>query len=324
MLLDLPSQLPVEVMRFDGESGIGHVMRAFWANGMSMTRVYEWLHVRLGKPLRDVDARVLAWVVQAPPEWLAERLFMAPGAADDRRVRLGARTFSAAPLLMGKTARICPRCLSELGFCDLGWSFKFAPTCPKHGVPLLGACVHCKRTISWDRPQIDICRCGRYYKPAHATGEPPPAALAWALWVRARLSTGAAPGQEDGIRVAVPRMLDELSLDGAFRLVEAFGFFEEADEQPLAAASTARSIAGAISVIVRGLERLMLIDGNLGWVRDLGPRLHIAALERLRAYAVDAADANCAALLLRNLGDCSGRDVDMRGRHARGQMALFN
>jgi hypothetical protein len=157
MQLDRLSHLPVAVNRFDRESGMSYVMRSFWCNGMSMKRGYEWLHVRLGKPLREVDARVLAWAIQAPPEWLVERLFVLSGLGDDRRLLLGTRPFSATSLLLGKSARVCPHCLSEFGFCDLSWCFKLAPVCAIHGVPHLDACSHCRRAISWDRPQIDIC-----------------------------------------------------------------------------------------------------------------------------------------------------------------------
>lgn len=302
---------------------MSHVMRAFWGNGMSMKRGYEWLHVRRGKPLREVDARVLAWAVQAPPAWLVDRLFVVSGLADDRRLRLGARQFSAASLLIGKSARVCPICLSEFGFCELSWSFKLAPVCPRHKVPYLGTCVHCRQSISWDRPQIDICTCGRYFKPASVVADPPAAVIAWVDWVAARLAPSSVASRETEGLLAVPRMLNELTLDGAFRLIEAFGLLQRPDEQPLVAAATARSIPGAVGLIARGLERLAHIDGRLQKVRDLAPQIHISALERLRAHAADTADANCAAVLLRHLGDRSDRDVDMRGRHARGQMVLF-
>jgi hypothetical protein len=323
MLGDPSGHLPVAVKRFDAESGMSHVMRAFWGNGMSMGRAYEWLQVRRGKPLRDVDARVLAWAVQAPPDWLADRLFVVSGQVDDRRLRLGARRFSAASLLSGKSARICPNCLSEFGFCELSWCFKLAPVCPRHKVPYLGICVHCGRSITWDRPQIDICNCGRYFKPASIVAEPPAALIGWVHWVAARLAppSVAFPGGEG--HLVVPRMLNELTLDGAFRLIEAFGLLQRPDEQPLAAAAASRSIAGAIGLIARGLERLALIDGRPHRVRALAPQIHISALERLRAHAADTVDANCAALLLRHLGDRSDCDVDMRGRYARGQLVLF-
>lgn len=320
---DPSGHLPIAVKRFDAESGMSHVMRAFWGNGMSMKRGYEWLQVRRGKPLREVDARVLAWAVQAPPDWLADRLFVVSGLADDRRLRLGARQFSAASLLIGKSARVCPNCLSEFGFCELSWSFKLVPVCPRHKVPFLGTCVHCRQSITWDRPQIDICNCGRYLKPASVVAEPPTAVIDWVHWVAARLAPSAIVSHEREGHLAVPEMLNELTLDGAFRLVEAFGLLQKPEEQPLVAAATARSIAGAVGLIARGLERLTLIDGRLQKVRDLAPQIHISALERLRAHAADTADANCAAVLLRHLGDRSDRDVDMRGRHARGQMVLF-
>ncbi len=302
---------------------MSHVMRAFWDNGMSMKQGYEWLRIRRGKPLRDVDARVLAWAVQAPPDWLTDRLFVASGQADDRRLRLGARQFSATSLLIGKTARVCPNCLSELGFCELSWSFKLAPVCPRHKVPYLGTCVHCRSAVSWDRPQIDICNCGRYFKLAPVVAEPPAAVIGWAQWLAGRLDQPSGASRETEVNLAVPRMLNELTLDGAFRLVEAFGLLQRPDQQPLAAAATARSVSGVVALIVRGLERLALIEGRLQKIRDLGSQIHIAALERLRAHAADTVDAKCAGVLLRHLGDRSECDIDMRGRYARGQMTLF-
>lgn len=298
-------------------------MRALWNNGMSMKRAHDWLQVRLAKPVRDVDVRVLAWAVQAPPEWLAERLFLVSGTANDRRLRLGTRQFSAASLLPGKTARVCPYCLSEFGYCDLSWSFRLAPICWRHAVPHLAACAHCGRTISWDRPQIDICTCGRYFRPRSVAVKPPLAATDWALWVARRLAPSGTPGNEARTQPSIPRILEQLTLDGAFRLVEAFGLLQKPDDPPSVAAATARSIAGAIEVICRGLERLTLIDRDVRCVRDLSAQIHVSALERLRTQAVDANDANCASVLLRHVGDRSDGDADMRGRYVRGQMTLF-
>ena len=323
MQIEPVGRLPVTVKRFDNESGMSHVMRAFWGNGMSMRRGFDWLRVRHGKPLRDVDARVLAWAVQAPPEWMADRLFLVSAVPNDRGLRLGSRLFSSASLLIGKPARVCPHCLSEFGFCELTWSFKLAPVCPKHKVFHLGSCLHCRQTISWDRPQIDICTCGRYLQPASIVSEPPPAVFDWVRWVAVRLAPTSVAWAETGDFQAVPKILNGLTLDGAFRLVEAFGLLKKPDEPPLVAARTARSIVGAVGLIVRGLERLALIDGRLHRVRDIAPQIHIAALERLRAHAADTVDSNCATVLLQHLGDRSDCDVDMRGRHARGQMVLF-
>lgn len=302
---------------------MSHVMRTFWGNGLRLKRGHEWLHVRFGQPLRDVDVRVLAWAVEAPAEWLSERLFVAVGLGDDRRLRLGTQQFSPAAVLPGKSARVCPHCLSEFGFCDLVCSFKLGVVCPRHKVPYLGVCMHCRRTISWDRLQIDICKCGRYLKPPPVLFDPPAPVIGWAQWVSERVATSLGTSVEAEGHPPVPKMLNELSLDGAFRLVEAFGMLTRADEQPRAAAANARSVAGAVEMIARGLERLSLIDGRVHRIRDLAPQIHVAALERLRASAVEAVDSNCAALLLRHLGDRSGCHVDMRGRHPRGQLSLF-
>jgi hypothetical protein len=51
-------------------------------------------------------------------------------------------------------------------------------------------------------------------------------------------------------------MLNELSLDGAFRLVEAFGLLKHPDEQPRAAVATARSVAGALGVHLISVQKV--------------------------------------------------------------------
>jgi len=324
MAPDPHGRLPVAVRRFDMESGMSHVMRAFWENGLSMDRACQWLKVQLTRPLRTVDARVLAWAVQAPTDWLSERLAIVSDTTSAWWLQFGGQEISAPLVLIGRAARICPLCLSELGFCEMTWSIRLAPVCQRHGCLLLGACGHCRRPIGWDRPNVDICNCGRYFRPAREVGQLPKAVFDWTRWVALRLAWPLGSVVEAGGQLSVPKMLNEMSLDGALRLVMAFGLLQRPDQQPRGAATAARSIEGAVGVIARGLERISLIEANLRRIRDISPQIHLDALERLRARAMCAADMNCASLLLRHVADRSDCDVDMRGRHVRGQMTLFD
>jgi hypothetical protein len=115
------------------------------------------------------------------------------------------------------------------------------------------------------------------------------ATIDWVRWVAVRLAPTSVAWAETGDFQAVPKILNGLTLDGAFRFVEAFGLLKKPDEPPLVAARTARSIVGAVGSIVRGLERLALIDGRLHRVRDIAPQIHIAGRCHQPAYPMGGA-----------------------------------
>ena len=123
---------------------------------------------------------------------------------------------------------------------------------------------------------------------------------------------------------SVPRFLDELSLDGAIRLVEAFGILRVVADPPRAAARAACLQQGRAGLIERGLERLEEIDGSPERVLARAEFIHVPALERLRATGVTQADSKCAALFLRYLRAPASEAADRRGRHGRGQLFLFD
>ncbi len=315
-------QFPLEVSRIDHESGMSHLLRAFHANGVPMKRGFGWLRVSLGKPLRSVDARVLAWAARTPADWLSERLLLTPEHHDDRWYRLAGHRLSSAACSAGRTARLCPQCVQQSGCCNLSWMLRLVSGCARHGTLLIDLCPHCRLKIVWDRPAIDVCRCGHYLHAKEPRPSMPASVIAWVGWVERRLAL-ADPSLVVVSDQDVPGMLGQLSLDGAMRLVAAFGLLRRSGDQPQLARAAARSNAGMAALVARGLERLRYIDTEPHRVSEIESLLHVPGIERLRAHGVDDADGQCAALLLRCLSDTGDRQRDGRGRYHRGQLPLF-
>ena len=220
--------LPIIVPRFDDESGMSYVMRSFWSNGLSFDRGFKWLHIRPGRPLHNRDLQLIAWTMQAPPAWLLSRLLHSTGSVGNAWVALGSHEFRPGTTLCGRVARLCPQCIRERDYCGLSWVLKHVPCCEKHGLPLLERCLHCGDEISWNRPAIDLCRCGRYFQPVDGGVTMAHSVLEWCRWVSARLMSLEQYPHQLPLQEDIPRVLNEVSLDAAFRLVEAFGLLHRA------------------------------------------------------------------------------------------------
>jgi hypothetical protein len=63
--------------------------------------------------------------------------------------------------------KICPACLAEQNYCRKIWELSFITACPHHNCLLIDSCQNCETGIRWNRPAVNICRCGydfRYSK----------------------------------------------------------------------------------------------------------------------------------------------------------------
>lgn len=56
--------------------------------------------------------------------------------------------------------KICPKCLSESGYCFRVWDCSFVTACPLHECLLLDSCPKCRRRIRCIRKSLSICPCG--------------------------------------------------------------------------------------------------------------------------------------------------------------------
>lgn len=312
--------LPVRVVTIDDESGIGRLARTFWTNATTKRRAEVWLQVALNRPWKSADVRTLAWATQTSFEWLSHRSFLHPEVRTDRWCRFAGHAFRSTASPPGRSARMCCRCVRERGYCKVSWLMRTVPGCAEHGL-FLDACRHCGRRITWDRPAIDVCTCGRYLVSDQAGEGLSAQVTAWARWVEWRMGFAQVRGDAQG--VTVPLLLDALSVDGASRLVEAFGLLRAPADSTCAATAAARTATGFAAVIGRGLRRLAAVDGAPTAIRPMADEVHVPALERLRAIAANEADSACASVLLRQMQIPEAAEVDMRGRYGRGQRRLF-
>ena len=320
MSIEPVAPLPVRVIAADDESGISSLARTFWKNGTTKRRAEAWLHVPLDQPWRSAEVRTLAWATQSSYEWLSHRSFLHSEVRTDSWCRFAGHAFRSTASPPGRSARLCWQCVRERGYCKASWLLRTVSRCADHGL-LMEACPRCGRRITWDRPAIDVCVCGRYFMPDRGEDVLSAQPSAWTRWIEWRLGFAQIrPGASDGF---VPPVLDALSIDGASRLVEAFGLLRTAGDSSRGATVAARTAEGFANVIERGLRRLAAIDGELDAMRALADELHVPALERLRSIAVSEADSACAALLLRQLQNTRDAQVDLRGRYGRGQRMLF-
>ena len=56
--------------------------------------------------------------------------------------------------------KICSLCLSEKNYLRKVWEISLFTACPIHKCLLLDACLNCSNKIEWERPTIELCRCG--------------------------------------------------------------------------------------------------------------------------------------------------------------------
>ena len=170
---------------------------------------------------------------------------------------------------------------------------------------------------------IDLCRCGRYFQRVDGGVTMAHSVREWCRWVSVRLMSLEQHPRQLPLQEAIPRVLNEVSLDAAFRLVEAFGLLRRADESIHAANPRRQSCESIGNAIARGLERLTLLENDPSAAERLAPLIHLAGLERLNTRAKTIEDRRCASLMLERL--CSGRkfNTNFRGQSAGRQLTLF-
>lgn len=74
---------------------------------------------------------------------------------------------NSAPLRLAKPS-ICPRCIAENGYIDAFFDLSIAVACPVHRCKLTSHCPSCGQQLSWFRPGLLTCRCGKTLAEAQA------------------------------------------------------------------------------------------------------------------------------------------------------------
>lgn len=314
-------RLALSVAPQPGESAMSLMLRAFQANGVGYEEGMRWMGVDRRQALGDADVATLAWALHADVDDVRSRLVQLEWRGGSRWVHLAGQRLSRWVAPTSMLAKVCPACLRERGFARIAWMTRAAPACAGHGYSLIQHCNACGRHISWARPAVRICRCGRFFKVADEGRPLEPELHIWLNWVDAVLQADAAPARDAMNRL--PPLLHDLTLDGAYRLVEAFGLLAAPGDPVRNVRHSSASLTEVGGVLVRGLRRLM----DLGRAETVAPQafdvVHLPVLGELADEPATEADGLRAAWLLDIHRAARPSGFRRVGARPRRQMPLF-
>jgi len=297
------------------------LLRAFQANGVDYQHGMRWLGLDRRRGIGDPDVGLLAWALNVDADDLRARLVVLEWRCGGRWVHLGGQRLSRwiAPTTM--MAKLCPVCLRENGIAEMSWMTRLAPACARHGFSLMQKCGNCGKPIRWTRPCLQVCACGRFFKSSGSSGSAPPNVQAWLTWVQAILQGDATAA--DAALVRLPSLLHGMSLDGAYRLVEAFGLLEVASTPVRELRHGAASLEVVGAGLARGLERLALFTGPDDASRLPFDLVHLPILHELAETPARDGDGQRAAWLLDIHRATRPSGVRRVGARPRRQLPLF-
>ncbi len=310
-----PRQLPVKLELAPAESGLGFALRALRANGVAFDQGIRWLGLERHRPLDQRSVRRIAWCLDVDSSQLGKRLVMQD--ADVGWVRFAGMRFRRQVATNRLYAKVCPQCLREHGIAKVSWQLRAAVGCAQHGYSLIWLCPHCGQTIAWNRPDVDICRCGRYFKTQSADAVEPEV-QAWLNWMERALGD-VAPSSP----TALPTAALHLSIDGAFRIIEALGLCPRAGASVRSALAGCKTPRGLGAVVQRGVERLKAIEADPGVAMRFSMVANQPALAQIAADAVAVEDQALAWWLMQSMRSSVDPGATRAGSRPRGQLPLF-
>jgi hypothetical protein len=316
------SRLGIVVPSMPGESIMSWLLRAFQASGVQYEEGMRWLGLDRRTGLGDGDVMALAWALHADADDVRGRMTLLETRTGGRWVHLAGHRLCrwVAPTTM--MAKLCPLCLRETGFARIDWLTRAAPACRRHNCSLVQACAACGRKIHWARPGLRICRCGHFFKPLdEAVGTLEPELIAWLEWVEAVLSGDTGVAKSASRRL--PALLQDMTLDGAYRLVEAFGLLERPSAPVHDVRHSSVSLSAVGAMLTRGLRRLSEVGCAEGIAPQAFEGVHLPVLAELAEEPSADADGRRAAWLLDVYRAMRPSGVRRVGSRPRRQIPLF-
>ena len=314
--------LPVIVTPGAGESGPSFLLRVAQSNGLALKAMLGWLGISSLQTLTPMMIRSLAYATEAPHAWLQKNLVLWM-----RRDRFfGAEWlghhWSSSLSLRGAHPQICPDCLREEGSCQSAWEMTGQFGCTRHGRLLADRCSHCGTALTWMRPAVDVCTCGRYLTAASRTQPIDPDAACWLDLLGARLQNPEQVGLAS--REIVP-WLAHLSPDGAFTVVYAAGVRVHPNTRVPLSSRVNLSPSTVAEIVGRGVQRLREEPvGEKSCSDRFRGLVYEQALERLNTRGEAEADRCIAGELLSWVGSTPRRGLSLTGRRPLGQLDLFS
>jgi hypothetical protein len=311
-------QLPVRLELATGESGLGFALRALRANGVRFDQGMRWLGLERHRPLDAQAVRRVAWALNVEPDEFGARMVTRDAGAGQGWVRFAGMRFRRHVATNRLYAKVCPQCLRESGVARLSWQLRATVGCFRHGYSLVWSCPHCGQAIGWDRPDVDVCRCGRHIKPC-AAAPVEEGVQAWLSWLESSLSGDVVLPRP----IALPAAMLHLSLDGAFGIVEALGLCATSSHSVRSALLGCRTPQELGAVVQRGLARLREAEADAAVLMRLGTVANQPALVRLITDAAVDEDRALAWWLVEGMRGAAHRGNTRAGSRPRRQLPLF-
>ena len=145
---------------FPCESLPGYILRLSELNGYTSPRgVYRIGSMPANETalLRFNTSRIAAIANQ--PEALLQRIAMSRLCASGLEMLLLGKQVGTREVNV-RSAKVCVECVQEKGFIEAQWHLELMVACPAHGRTASWFCAKCKRTLTWDRRGLLICKCG--------------------------------------------------------------------------------------------------------------------------------------------------------------------
>jgi hypothetical protein len=222
--------------------------------------------------------------------------------------------------------QICPACLKERGYCLLVWDMAAYCVCPTHQLLLIDKCPHCRHAMSWSRPAIDVCVCGRYLTDSKGYVEVDQLeVMRWCALAQSRLRRHLDADTDITWRDSSLAGLNAMSDDGLCRLAWAFGI-RQCRYQGQAKDVPARMASPNLwcDVLSSAHERWAIFcQGNKGARSLLFEGVYVPGLEGLAAKGLTVEDRTIAAQILEAM-NCHDHAGGRGGRLPRGQLSLFS
>lgn len=143
------------------ESPFGYLVRLSESNGYEspyfMLRHAGITHDEMFKPA--IDHQRLSMLVARSPDAVSHLRYVPVGEPLGTALQINGQRVPNGAVHWQKST-FCPLCVTESGYHDIAWDFRYLTACPRHRCRLLDRCDVCGKRISWCRPGLLVCRCG--------------------------------------------------------------------------------------------------------------------------------------------------------------------
>lgn len=318
--------LPVQCELANDESGYGFLLRAARANGVTLAQLMAYAGTRSLRCPLPQDIEALAFLTGAQPSVLASCLRQKLSRRQEIVYR-GCR-WRGSEAFRVKVPQVCPLCLREAGRCFAIWELSAYCICTKHSRYMVDRCACCRKPLTWLRPAIDICACGRYLAsiPDEDKSVMNATLLALCHWLEGDPDQFAVSANG---RNVLPHWLVDLGADGAFHALRALGWRIH-EGQRISAADATRTLSPGemVACLGRAFARVDELHGESTLSRELIGLIDEARIERLAQHGTTAASQRFARQLLKRMLRQAPMEQIRRqwraSRPAKGQLELFD